>query len=132
MSFAARRGEITALLGHNGAGKTTLLSLVTGATSDFEGDAFVDGVDVKKHPQRARASLGVCPQHDVLWPSLTAREHLELFAALRAPDAEDAGSVPGRRERERDARASPRRSPQPAWRDADRLAERSPAGRGAG
>ena len=47
MSFAARRGEITALLGHNGAGKTTALSLLTGALTDFEGDAFVDGVDVK-------------------------------------------------------------------------------------
>ena len=123
VSFAARRGEITALLGHNGAGKTTLLSLVTGATSDFEGDAFVDGVDVKKHPQRARASLGVCPQHDVLWPSLTAREHLELFAALRAPDAEDAGSVPGRRERERDAaRVAASLAAAGLARDADRLA----------
>ena len=123
VSFAARRGEITALLGHNGAGKTTLLSLVTGATSDFEGDAFVDGVDVKKHPRRARASLGVCPQHDVLWPSLTAREHLELFAALRAPDAEDAGSVPGGRERERDAaRVAASLAAAGLARDADRLA----------
>ena len=97
--------------------------MVTGATSDFEGDAFVDGVDVKKHPQRARASLGVCPQHDVLWPSLTAREHLELFAALRAPDAEDAGSVPGRRERERDAaRVAASLAAAGLARDADRLA----------
>ena len=97
LSFAAREGEITALLGHNGAGKTTALSILTGATRDFEGDAFVDGIDVKKHPERARASLGVCPQHDVLWPSLTAREHLELFARLREPVAGPApkGSGPG-------------------------------------
>ena len=121
VSFAARRGEITALLGHNGAGKTTLLSLVTGATSDFEGDAFVDGVDVKKHPRRARASLGVCPQHDVLWPSLTAREHLELFAALRAPDAEVAGSVPGGGERAA-ARVAASLAAAGLARDADRLA----------
>lgn len=30
-----------------------------------------------------RHSLGVCPQFDILWPGLTVREHLELFAALR-------------------------------------------------
>ena len=98
LSFAARRGEITALLGHNGAGKTTVLSILTGATRDFEGDAFVDGVDVKKHPERARASLGVCPQHDVLWPSLTVREHLTLFARLREPrlrEPSGPGSGPG-------------------------------------
>jgi hypothetical protein len=31
----------------------------------------------------ARASLGVCPQFDVLWEELTGREHLRLFADLR-------------------------------------------------
>jgi ABC-type multidrug transport system ATPase subunit len=27
--------------------------------------------------------IGVCPQHDILWHELTAREHLEIFAELR-------------------------------------------------
>ena len=27
--------------------------------------------------------MGVCPQHDILWPELTAREHLEIFAELK-------------------------------------------------
>lgn len=27
--------------------------------------------------------LGVCPQHDVLWEELTAREHMLLFAQLK-------------------------------------------------
>lgn len=30
-----------------------------------------------------RAVTGVCPQFDVLWDSLTAREHLALYGALR-------------------------------------------------
>ena len=29
-----------------------------------------------------RDSLGICPQFDVLWPELTVREHLELYAAF--------------------------------------------------
>ena len=32
--------------------------------------------------QEVRASLGICPQFDVLWPTLTVREHLELYAAF--------------------------------------------------
>jgi len=30
-----------------------------------------------------RKVMGVCPQHDILWPELTAREHLEIFAELK-------------------------------------------------
>ena len=119
MSFAARRGEITALLGHNGAGKTTALSLLTGALTDFEGDAFVDGVDVKKHPERARASLGVCPQFDVLWPSLTVREHLELFAAFRPLGLVERG---GQKEKSVAARVAASLAAVGLARDADRLA----------
>ena len=32
---------------------------------------------------QVRKTLGVCPQHDVLWPDLTVREHLELYAAVK-------------------------------------------------
>jgi ABC-type multidrug transport system ATPase subunit len=83
LSFTARRGEITALLGHNGAGKTTCLSMLLGSGTPDRGDVWVDGVDVARDLQKARASLGVCPQFDVLWPTLTVREHLELFAGFR-------------------------------------------------
>lgn len=27
-----------------------------------------------------RSLMGVCPQHDILYPNLTVREHLEMFA----------------------------------------------------
>ena len=30
-----------------------------------------------------RANIGVCPQHDVLWDELTAKEHVVLFGAMR-------------------------------------------------
>lgn len=30
-----------------------------------------------------RDRLSSCPQHDVLWPELTAREHLELYGRLK-------------------------------------------------
>ena len=36
--------------------------------------------------------MGVCPQHDVLWPSLTVREHLELYATLKGVPAAEVGA----------------------------------------
>lgn len=47
------------------------------------GRAIVDGRDVERDLPRLRASLGVCPQYDMLWPLLTVREHLHIYAALR-------------------------------------------------
>ena len=32
---------------------------------------------------RVRESLGLCPQHDVLFDNLTVEEHLEFFGALK-------------------------------------------------
>ena len=91
LRFVAREGEVTALLGHNGAGKTTLVSILTGALAPdsgrvFVGSDFSDPTNSETPPRRpasSPASLGVCPQFDVLWPTLTVREHLAFFANLR-------------------------------------------------
>ena len=53
------------------------------------GAATIDGMSVETDMQSIRKDLGVCPQFDVLWPTLTAREHLELFARFRGvPESE--------------------------------------------
>jgi ATP-binding cassette subfamily A (ABC1) protein 3 len=76
-------GQITCLLGHNGAGKTTVISMLTGLIPRSAGTASVFGRDMFAEQDAVRADLGVCPQHDVLWPSLTVSEHLALFAAIK-------------------------------------------------
>ena len=60
-----------ALLGHNGAGKTTTISMLTGLLIPTEGEMLVHGFDFKSQLDEIRKSLGVCPQHNVLWPDLT-------------------------------------------------------------
>jgi len=47
------------------------------------GNALVLGRSIRTDMPAIRQHLGVCPQHDVLYPLLTAREHLRLYAALR-------------------------------------------------
>eukprot|EP00474_Spongospora_subterranea_P009421 CRZ09879.1 hypothetical protein [Spongospora subterranea] len=71
------------LLGHNGAGKTTTLNTLTGLTKMTSGDALVYGKSINSSMSDVQKSMGVCPQYDILWAQMTAREHLELFAGLK-------------------------------------------------
>ncbi|KAF7698247.1 phospholipid-transporting ATPase ABCA3 [Silurus meridionalis] len=76
-------GQITVLLGHNGAGKTTTLSMLTGLFPPSSGRAYINGYDICQDMVLIRRSLGLCPQHDVLFDNLTVREHLLFYAQLK-------------------------------------------------
>jgi iron complex transport system ATP-binding protein len=69
VSFAFRRGRVTALLGANGAGKSTLLGCLAALRRPDRGAATLDGVDVQALDRRARArAIGLLPQAaDVHW-----------------------------------------------------------------
>ena len=82
LSVAFVPGQVSALLGHNGAGKTTTINILTGAMAQTAGKATINGFDVATQMSSIRLSLGICPQFDVLWPVLTCREHLRLYASL--------------------------------------------------
>ncbi|XP_051987338.1 phospholipid-transporting ATPase ABCA3 [Xyrauchen texanus] len=75
--------QITVLLGHNGAGKTTTLSMLTGLFPPSSGRAYINGYDICQDMALIRRSLGLCPQHDVLFDNLTVREHLLFFTQLK-------------------------------------------------
>lgn len=76
-------GMITAILGHNGAGKTTMLSCLFGALEATEGYATIFGRDTRTQMSEIRQSIGVCLQHDCLFPLLTVREHLQFFSRIK-------------------------------------------------
>ncbi|XP_067927873.1 phospholipid-transporting ATPase ABCA3-like [Watersipora subatra] len=76
-------GQITALLGHNGAGKTTTMFMLTGFMPPTSGTALVNGYDIRTDISSVRSSLGLCPQHDILFDNLTVEEHLYFFAKLK-------------------------------------------------
>ncbi|KAL3755279.1 hypothetical protein ACJRO7_002345 [Eucalyptus globulus] len=75
--------QILALLGHNGAGKSTTISMLVGLLSPTSGDALVLGRNITTEMDEIRKCLGVCPQNDILFPELTVREHLEIYAVLK-------------------------------------------------
>lgn len=70
------QGEIFGLLGPNGAGKTTTISICTTRALPSGGEVVIAGINVVRHPSRARANLGVVPQYNTLDRSLTIFENL--------------------------------------------------------
>uniref|UniRef100_A0A336LUW2 CSON001511 protein n=1 Tax=Culicoides sonorensis TaxID=179676 RepID=A0A336LUW2_CULSO len=75
--------QITVLLGHNGAGKTSVFNMLTGMMPPSGGTATVNGFDIKEDLQQVQSSLGICPQHNVLFESLTVGEHIQFFGRLK-------------------------------------------------
>ncbi|MEV6153277.1 ABC transporter ATP-binding protein [Nonomuraea sp. NPDC052129] len=77
-SLSVAAGEIVGLVGHNGAGKTTFVEIVSYLTRPDGGHVTIDG----KPPSAVKGQVGVAPQHIALYPSVSVREHLELFGKL--------------------------------------------------
>ncbi|KAI8053071.1 hypothetical protein BDF22DRAFT_733929 [Syncephalis plumigaleata] len=81
--MATRTSECFGYLGPNGAGKTTTLKILTGQLAATSGTATIGGLSIEPYDTRIHSLLGVCPQHDILWLKLTAREHLRYFARIK-------------------------------------------------
>ncbi|XP_069087522.1 retinal-specific phospholipid-transporting ATPase ABCA4 isoform X3 [Pleurodeles waltl] len=90
MNITFYEGQITAFLGHNGAGKTTTLSIITGLYPPTHGTVFVRGRDIQTHMDTIRQSLGMCPQHNILFQHLTVAEHILFYAQLKGKSKEQA------------------------------------------
>ena len=77
---------VTALLGPNGAGKSTVLRLLCGLTRPSQGTVRIFGEDPHDNPTLYRR-LGLVPQQEALFETMTARRFVELAATLHAlPD----------------------------------------------
>jgi ABC-2 type transport system ATP-binding protein len=80
VSFTVETGEVFALLGPNGAGKTTTVEILEGYRPRDGGDVRVLGEDPSRAGGDFRARIGIVLQSSAVYPLLTVRETLELFA----------------------------------------------------
>ena len=99
ISFTARAGQTTAIIGATGSGKTTLVNLMPRLFDATSGAVLIDGVDVRElHPDLLWGHIGLVPQRPYLF-SGTVRSNLlygkpdateeELWRALSIAQAED-------------------------------------------
>jgi ABC-2 type transport system ATP-binding protein len=86
MDLDVRRGEVLGLLGPNGAGKTTTVRLLTALIEPTEGDAWVDGLDVRRAPDDVRARVGILTETPGLYEKLSATANLDFFGRLHGLD----------------------------------------------
>ena len=92
VGFRVEAGEVFALLGPNGAGKTTTVEILEGYRDRDEGTVQVLGTDPARAGSDFRARIGIVLQSSAVYPLLSVREILELFAGYYER-ARDVGEV---------------------------------------
>ena len=83
LALIVAQGEVFGLLGPNGAGKSTTLNILTGFLTPNSGTAVVQGHDIRSDMNEIYGIMGVCPQDNLLWDRLTAKEHLSFYGRLK-------------------------------------------------
>ncbi|MEO1068265.1 MAG: ABC transporter ATP-binding protein [Cyanobacteria bacterium J06638_6] len=79
LSFALQPGEIYGLLGPNGAGKTTTINIICGLLQADSGTVTIGG---RAASAATKAWIGVMPQSNLLYGSLTCSDNLSFFGRL--------------------------------------------------
>lgn len=86
VSFRAKQGEVSVLLGRNGAGKTTTLRTIMGLTPASAGHVIYKGEDLTKKPtyEIANLKIGYVPEDQSIFAGLTVEENMRV--AMRKED----------------------------------------------
>lgn len=89
VDLTVRAGEVTTLEGPNGAGKSTLLFLFATLMRPTSGTLRYGDLDPREDLDLIRPAIGLVAHEALVYPDLTVRESLTLFARLYAlPDPE--------------------------------------------
>ncbi|QRM89244.1 gliding motility-associated ABC transporter ATP-binding subunit GldA [Lacinutrix sp. WUR7] len=82
ISFKVSKPEIVGFLGPNGAGKSTMMKILTTYLDATEGEAKVNGHDVKSNTKQVQQSVGYLPEHNPLYLEQYVREYLAFNAQV--------------------------------------------------
>ena len=83
LNFKVDTGEIVGLLGLNGAGKSTTMNCITGYIAPTEGDIIIDGHDLLKEPDKAKAVIGYLPEVFSFYSDMKVTEYLDFVCDLK-------------------------------------------------
>jgi len=80
-------GQVIGYIGPNGAGKSTTVKILCGLISDYQGQVFVKGMELKENALAVKSNIGYIPELAELYDVLTPIEFLTLVAELYSLDA---------------------------------------------
>jgi len=89
VSINVEPGQIHGFLGPNGAGKTTSIRMIAGLLKPDHGRILVNGHDLAREPEAAKAALGFIPDRPFIYDKLTAGEFLRFHGGLYGMDGGD-------------------------------------------
>jgi len=88
ITFSIDKGEIVGFLGPNGAGKSTMMRILTTFHQADQGEAQVNGFDVRNDERNVQKSIGYLPEHNPLYLDMFVKEYLAFNAeAYKIPKA---------------------------------------------
>lgn len=83
ISLDIKPGKIYGFLGPNGAGKSTTMNIITGYLSPTSGEVLIDGHDIYKEPEKAKACIGYLPEIPPLYVDMKVSEYLKFVCELK-------------------------------------------------
>ncbi len=83
-------GQVIGYIGPNGAGKSTTVKILCGLITDYEGQVFVKGMNLRDNLVKVKSSIGYVPELAELYDVLTPLEFLCMVASLYNMDEETA------------------------------------------
>ncbi|RHR80387.1 ABC transporter ATP-binding protein [Odoribacter sp. AF15-53] len=94
INFEISSKGVFGLLGSNGAGKSTTMNIICNVLTQTEGDVFINGIDLRRDPIKAKRFIGFLPQKAPLHTDMTVDEYLYHCADIRLmPKAEIPSAV---------------------------------------
>lgn len=83
ISLDIKPGKVYGFLGPNGAGKSTTMNIITGYLAPTSGEVKIDGHDIYKEPEEAKACIGYLPEIPPLYVDMKVEEYLEFVCELK-------------------------------------------------
>ena len=83
LSFEVKTGQVFGFLGQNGSGKSTTIRMLLSLIHPTSGNIEIFGKRIEKDREAILEQVGAIIERPDLYPYLSAREHLELFAKVR-------------------------------------------------
>jgi putative ABC transport system ATP-binding protein len=98
VNLQVKKGEFVAIMGPSGCGKSTLLHLLGGLLSPSSGDIIIDGTNIadsgdRRRTEVRRKKIGFVFQRFNLFPTISAKDNIELARKIHGNQGADSGTV---------------------------------------
>ncbi|MGM9979348.1 MAG: ABC transporter ATP-binding protein [Clostridium sp.] len=82
LNLEVKAGDIYGFIGHNGAGKTTTIKAIAGVLDFKLGDIEINGISIKKKPEKCKEQMAYIPDNPDLYEHLTGIQYLNFIGDI--------------------------------------------------